>query len=126
MKIVRFQNLKYKAASHEDKKSPGAWKKVLFEKEDFVKGHIPMVNWAKLPVGKAFKSHYHQDMQEIFVIIKGKAKIKIEKEEAILKKGDAVIIPIAKVHQMENLGKEAVEYLVIGISLGKEGKTITV
>lgn len=126
MKIIRFQKLKFIPASHENKKSPGVWKKVLFEKEDFVKGPIPMINWAKLPVAKAFEPHYHQDMQEVFIIIKGRAKIKIEKEEAILKKGDAVMIPIAKVHTMENVGREAVEYLVIGISLNKGGKTIIV
>ena len=126
MKIVRFKDLEFIPASHEDKKSPGVWKKILLEKKEFIKGRVQMVNWAKLPVKKGFKPHYHQDMQEIFIIIKGKAQIKIEKKEAILKKGDAVIIPISKIHTMKNIGKETVEYLVIGISLGKGGKTINV
>lgn len=126
MKIVRFKDLKFIPASHEDPKSPGAWKKILLEKKDFIKGRVQMVNWAKLPLGRVFQPHYHEDMQEVFVLIKGKARIKIGKNKAVLKKGDAILIPIAKVHQMENLGKEAVEYLVIGVSLGKGGKTITI
>lgn len=126
MKIIRSKQLKFIPASHEDRKSPGVWKKILLEKDDLIKGRVQMVNWSKLPVGSSFKPHYHQDMEEVFIILKGKAKIKVDKEEELMEKGDVVVIPMKKVHQMENAGKEEVEYLVLGVSLGKGGKTVIV
>lgn len=85
-------------------------------KKDLIKGRIQMINWAKLPKGKTFKFHYHQDMEEIFIILSGKAKIRVDKKTAILKKGDTIIIPPKSLHQMKNIGKEKVEYLAIGVS----------
>ena len=126
MKIIRSKELKFIPASLEDKKSPGVWKKILLEKDDLINGRVQMVNWSKLPVGSSFKSHYHQDMEEVFIILKGKAKIKVDKEEELIEKGDLVVIPMKKVHQMKNAGKEEVEYLVLGVSLGKGGKTVVV
>jgi quercetin dioxygenase-like cupin family protein len=37
-----------------------------------------------------------------------------------------VVIPVGQVHEMKNIGDEEVEYLVIGISQGKGGKTIVI
>jgi mannose-6-phosphate isomerase-like protein (cupin superfamily) len=85
-----------------------------------------MVNWAKLQVGKSFRPHYHEDMEEIFIILKGKARIQIQEEEAELEKEEMVVVPMGKVHEMKNIGDQEVEYIVIGISQGKGGKTIAV
>jgi len=85
-----------------------------------------MVNWAKLGVGKFFRSHYHQDMEEIFVILKGKSRIRIQEEEAELGKEEVVVIPVGRVHEMKNIGEEEVEYIVIGISQGMGGKTAVI
>lgn len=85
-----------------------------------------MINWSKIPIGKTFKPHYHQDMEEVFIILSGKAKISINDEEAVLKKGDTVIIPAKKIHKMENICQGEVEYLAIGITQKEGGKTIVV
>lgn len=126
MKIIRFKNLKFIPSSHEDKNFPNVWKKVLVQKNDLPRGRLQMINWAKLLPGKAFRRHYHEDMLEIFIILVGKAKITVGKKSAILKKGDAVIIPKKQIHEMKNLGKKEVEYIAIGISQEKGGKTIVV
>lgn len=126
MKIIRFKKLKFIPASHENQKSPGAWKKVLLKREDLLKGRVQMINWSKLPIGRSFQSHYHQDMEEVFIILKGKAEIKVGEEKELIEKGDTVVIPLGKVHQMRNIGNEDIEYLVLGISLGKGGKTVVV
>ncbi|MEW6407871.1 MAG: cupin domain-containing protein [Patescibacteria group bacterium] len=126
MKIIHFKNLKFIPASHEEKKSPGVLKKILLQKKDLTKGYVQMINWAKLPQGKTFKAHYHQDMEEIFIILSGRAKIKVGKKTAVLKKGDTIIIPPKNLHQMKNISKEKVEYIAIGISQGKGGKTIVI
>lgn len=126
MIIIESDKLEYIPASHEDQKNPGVWKKVLFKKEDLIEGRVQMVNWAKLPRGSSFKAHYHEDMDEIFIVLNGKARIKINEEEAELKKGDAVLTPMKHTHKMTNICNEDVYYIVIGISTGKNGKTIVV
>lgn len=126
MKIISFKKLKFTPASHEDKNDPGALKKVLFTCNQLIKGKIQMINWAVIPQDKSFSAHYHEDMEEIFIIVSGKAKIIIEKEEAKLSRGDAVLIPIRHIHRMENVGRDIVEYIAIGISKGQGGKTVVV
>jgi mannose-6-phosphate isomerase-like protein (cupin superfamily) len=113
-------------ASHEDQVSPGVLKKVLFKKDDLMKGRVQMINWACLPPGKSFAKHYHEDMEEIFIIVRGHAQMMIHKDRANLGTGDAVVVPVGQVHEMRNEGAEAVEYVVVGISRGENGKTIVV
>jgi len=126
MNIIRSAELPYLPAGHEDPKSPGVLIRKLFQKKDLIQGRVPMINWALLPVGKCFRAHYHEDMQEIFVLIKGKAKITVDREEAEMNKGDAVVIPVGSVHTLENSGTEDVEYIVVGITQERGGKTVIV
>lgn len=126
MKKVTFKNLKFIPASHEDPQNPGVLKKVLYTYRDFVaNGRVQMINWARLRKGRSFVSHYHEDMDEIFIIVSGKVKVRVDNKEDVLEKGDAVLVPMEKVHQMENIGDEDANYLVIGVSLGKGGQTVT-
>jgi mannose-6-phosphate isomerase-like protein (cupin superfamily) len=126
MKIIRLKELEFVPAGHEDPKSPGVLIKILLKKVDLLAGQLQMVNWAKMGIAKSFRPHYHQDMEEIFIILKGKARIRIPGEEAELAKEEVVVIPVGQVHEMRNIGDEEVEYLVIGISQGKGGKTIVI
>lgn len=126
MLIIRNKDLSYIPASHEDQSNPEVWKKVLFQKDDLIDGRIQMINWAKLPVGNSFQAHYHEDMDEIFIILNGRTKIKINDEEAELEPGDAVVTPRKQIHKMTNICEEDVLYVVIGISLQAGGKTVVV
>jgi mannose-6-phosphate isomerase-like protein (cupin superfamily) len=126
MKIIRLKDLEFVPAGHEDPKSPGVLIKTLLKKGDLLPGQLQMVNWAKLGIGNSFRPHYHQDMEEIFIILKGKARIHIQEEEAELGKEEVVVIPMGQVHKMKNIGVEEVEYIVIGISQGKGGKTVVI
>ena len=126
MKIVRGADISFIPASHEDPKDPGTYKKVLFNRDDFGEGHVQMINWAKMPAGKAFQLHYHETLAEIFVIIKGQAALKVDEEEIILAPGDAVRIDADEKHEMKTVGSEDVEYVVMGISTGEQGKTVVI
>lgn len=126
MDIRRSKDLDYVPASHEDARDPGVWKKVLLGKPDLVAGAVQMINWALLPAGKIFRAHYHEDMQEVFVIVSGAARIRIGEETGELAAGDAVVIPAGAVHVMEASGGRDVEYIALGISLGTGGRTIVI
>ena len=126
MKIIRFRELTYTPASHETPKNPGVWKKVLLKRDDLINGRVQMINWAKIPVGKAFAKHYHEDMEEVFIMLSGKAEVTINNEKAVIGIGDVVLVPIGKTHTMRNIGETDAGYIVLGIALGKGGKTINV
>jgi len=124
MKIVRGNTINFIPAAHEDSRSPGALKKVLIKKDDIADGKIQMINWAKIPVGKSFSSHYHEDMEEIFIILSGTAEITVGDEKEILEASDTVVIPEKHDHLMRNIGEADVEYIVIGIARNLGGQTI--
>ncbi len=126
MKIFRMKDLDWIPASHESPPSPSVWKKVLLQKADLAEGRVQMMNWCRMEPGKAFRAHYHEDMEEVFLILKGRAKILVNGKEAELAEGEAVIIPPREVHEMKNIGAEDLEYLVLGNSLGKGGRTVVV
>jgi mannose-6-phosphate isomerase-like protein (cupin superfamily) len=126
VRIVRAADRSFVPAGHEDPVSPGAWKKVLFAKDDLQPGRVQMVNWARMPAGKTFAPHYHEDMQEMFIILGGEGEIAIGGERADLNAGDSVLIDAREVHEMRNRGQEDLEYLAIGIAGGVGGKTVVV
>jgi mannose-6-phosphate isomerase-like protein (cupin superfamily) len=124
MKIFRLKDLGWIPAGHENRESPSVRKKVLLQKADLSEGRVQMVNWCRMEPEKAFRAHYHEDMEEIFIILKGQAKIFVDGQEAEMGEGDAVVIPPTIVHEIKNVGREDLEYLAVGISQGKGGKTI--
>ncbi len=74
----------------------------------------------------SFAPHYHEDMQEIFVIVQGAVEAVVAGESVTLQRGDAIVIDPHEVHEMSNLGPEEVEYVVLGISRGRGGKTVVI
>jgi len=111
-------------ASHESPLDPGVWKKVLFSQADLSAGVVQMVNWARLGAGKHFASHYHEDMQEVFIILQGEAHLQIGTDRVVLRRGDAIRIDPHEVHRMSNPGTDDVEYVVFGVSSGVGGRTV--
>jgi mannose-6-phosphate isomerase-like protein (cupin superfamily) len=85
-----------------------------------------MINWAILKKGRRFEPHYHEDMDEVFIILSGKVEIKVGREINTLEKGEGIVVSMRSIHTMKNLSDEDVEYLAIGFTLGKNGKTVNV
>ena len=126
MKIIRLQKLVKLPASHEDPVDPGVLKQVLLKKDDVAPGRLQMVNWSTLLPGKSFRSHYHEAMEEVFIIMNGEVEITVGDEKALLGKGDTVVIPEKTVHVMTNLTDEEVCYIALGVSRGVGEKTVVV
>lgn len=126
MRKISTTDLSFVPAAHETQESPGVWKKVLFRRGELQSGVVQMVNWAKLPRGKTFEPHFHEDMQEVYVMIEGVARLVVDGRTAILRRGDAVVIEPREVHQMWNDGDRDVEFLAFGIAAGTSGRTVTV
>jgi mannose-6-phosphate isomerase-like protein (cupin superfamily) len=126
LKVIPFAARPFVPAGHENPVSPGVLKKVLAEKADLQAGRVQMVNWASLGAGKRFARHYHEDMQEVFVLVQGEAELTVAAQTVTLRRGDAAIIDAGEVHQMRNVGPDEVAYLAIGISSQSGGRTVVV
>jgi mannose-6-phosphate isomerase-like protein (cupin superfamily) len=113
-------------ASHEDPSDPGVFKKVLVGKGIVQQGTIQMVNFAMMPVGKKFNLHYHEDMDEVFILISGSATMRAGANHFEMHEFDTVVVPARCEHEMSNSGDTPVIYLVFGVSRGEGGKTINV
>ena len=127
MKKVSSSDLPFVPALHEDPEKPGVWKKVLFRRDDFPgERKVQMVNWARLPAGGGFSEHYHEDMEEVFIMVSGTAEMRVGEAVEKLVEGDAVIVPSGARHSMRNPGNEDAEFIVFGLSSGEGGRTIVV
>jgi mannose-6-phosphate isomerase-like protein (cupin superfamily) len=124
MKLILAGDKTFIPASHENPLAPGVWKKVLFPRDELQPGTVQMINWARLPVGNSFSAHYHEDMQEIFIIISGQAWMEVSGQAIALARGDAIAIDAREVHRMTNCGNEDVEYVVVGITANQGGRTV--
>ena len=126
MKKIKFEDLDFIPASHENPQNPGVLKKILLKRDDLPVGRVQMINWSRLLKNKSFAPHYHESMIEVFIIMNGKVKAKIDNEEEILEQGDAVIAYEKQVHTFENICDEDVNYFAMGIVTAEGGKSVNV
>ncbi len=76
---------------------------------------ITYISLARLQPRLSYESHKHEDHEEIYYIIKGRGKIKIETEESSFQDGDVIYIPDKKFHTITNdQDDEMVEFLAFG------------
>lgn len=126
MKSILANATGFVPASHEDPRNPGVLKRVIATKDDFQAGHVQMLNWSRLPVGSSFQLHYHEDMQEIFVLLKGTVEMRCGLNVIMMHAGDTVIVDPCESHKMFNRSDIDCEYLVFGISSQKNGRTVVI
>ena len=126
MKFIDSAKLEFTPASHEKPEAPGVFKKVLMQEGDFQPGKLKMLNWCRLPVGSAFQPHFHEDLQEVFVIAQGSATMMVDGQNHVLQAGDCIVIDPREIHVMQNIGNEDVMYMVFGLAAGQGGKTVVV
>ena len=80
---------------------------------------ITYVSLAKLQPGLSYETHSHADHEEIYYIIGGTGKIKIDNEVARFRDGDAIYIPRRALHSISIDGDEMVEFLAFGVYMGE-------
>jgi mannose-6-phosphate isomerase-like protein (cupin superfamily) len=122
--FIRAVDLELIPASHEDPLDPGVLKKILVGKGIIQRGDVQMVNFAVMPISKKFNLHYHEDMDEVFILVSGNAQMKVGSEIFVMNPFDTVVVPATFPHEMANIGGTPVTYIVFGVSRGEGGKTI--
>ncbi len=66
---------------------------------------------ARLAPGQQTTPHYHVQTEEIYYILTGHGRMRIDREERDVAAGDAIAIPPGAVHTITNTGSEALKFL---------------
>jgi len=73
--------------------------------------------------------HHHHDREEVVLLLTGSVAVHTSEERAELQSGDSVILPAEQIHQVETLGTEPAEWLLIAPSgvgfFGADGQRVT-
>jgi quercetin dioxygenase-like cupin family protein len=72
----------------------------------FMRGPRIGIGQARLKVGEDFVNHFHNDMEEIFFMLKGKVEFVIDGKSYIGEKGDLYSIAPRETHYLKNVGDE--------------------
>jgi mannose-6-phosphate isomerase-like protein (cupin superfamily) len=81
-------------------------------------------NWAffdhlLIPVGSTAGRHYHEVVDEVYLVIKGKGKVYVNDEWADVAYGDAIPVKAGEIHSLESSATEPLEVVIYGITLEK-------
>jgi mannose-6-phosphate isomerase-like protein (cupin superfamily) len=66
---------------------------------------------ARLPAGASTTPHYHPQTEEIYYILSGQGRMRIDAETSAVGPGDAVAIPPGRTHQITNVGDQPLVFL---------------
>lgn len=66
---------------------------------------------ARLPCGASTIPHYHPRAEEIYYVLAGSGRMRIDSEYRLVGPGDAVAIPPGQRHQITNSGTETLRFL---------------
>ncbi|MDR2910539.1 MAG: cupin domain-containing protein [Bacteroidales bacterium] len=81
-------------------------------------------NWAfvdhlLIPVGATVGRHYHKGVDEVYFVMKGKGKVRVNDEVAEITYGDAIPVKAGEIHTLESSSTEPLELVIYGIALEK-------
>jgi mannose-6-phosphate isomerase-like protein (cupin superfamily) len=82
------------------------------------------VDHVLLPQGTSIGPHRHMELTEIYYVMNGAGTVKmssqgVAEETAPIRGGDAIPVQLGEVHSFENTASQPLEFMVIGISSGK-------
>jgi uncharacterized cupin superfamily protein len=87
-------------------------------------------NWAfvdhlLIPAQSSVGRHYHQGVDEVYFVIKGKGRVRVNDEFADIAYGDAVPVRTGEIHSFEGAAPDGLEMVVYGIALEKGKLDVT-
>ncbi|HEU0119298.1 MAG TPA: cupin domain-containing protein [Bryobacteraceae bacterium] len=77
------------------------------------------VDHVVVPPGAAIGKHRHEGVEEFYYVMAGAGVASVDKEEAAIKKGDAVPVLLNEVHGFRNTSAEPLEMMVVGVARQK-------
>jgi mannose-6-phosphate isomerase-like protein (cupin superfamily) len=66
---------------------------------------------ARLPAGGRTEPHHHMATEEIYFVLEGEGLMRVGRESAVVRPGDAIAIPPGASHQIANTGPGRLRFL---------------
>ncbi len=87
-------------------------------------------NWAfvehlLIPAGSSVGRHFHQGVDEVYFVIRGKGNVHVNDEWAGIAYGDAVPVRAGEIHSLESTTADPLELIVYGVALEKGKLDVT-
>ena len=82
---------------------------VLLHKRDLPEARLT-VTWVDVAPGSRQRAHSH-GLEQVYVVIRGRGKIRVGDEERWVVEGDLIFIPPDTVHGIENRSSEVLTYV---------------
>jgi len=101
----------------EDAHGGSGKRKVLVNPEDITSNHLELVTKAFLGAGSSFDWHSHEDVDEIFIVLKGHGKFYCENEETFYKEDDVFSIHANAKHKITAEGNSPSEFYFVRIKV---------
>jgi mannose-6-phosphate isomerase-like protein (cupin superfamily) len=69
------------------------------------------VTWVDVPPGGEQRVHSHGESEQVYVIVRGRGRMKVAGDEQEVAEGDLIFIPPATEHGIVNAGAEPLAYV---------------
>jgi mannose-6-phosphate isomerase-like protein (cupin superfamily) len=69
------------------------------------------ITWVDVPPGAEQKSHSHEDAEQVYVIVRGRGRMRVAGDTEDVAEGDLIFIPPATDHGISNDGAETLVYV---------------
>jgi len=93
------------------------WPEEIPDVEVFKHGTLSILRFT--PRGKDYQTPHDQD--ELYVIVKGKGDLLIEKEKFSFKEGDVLFVAAGKEHRFDNFSDDLITWAIFWGPKGGEG-----
>ncbi|MBL8210340.1 MAG: cupin domain-containing protein [Bryobacterales bacterium] len=72
-----------------------------------------------IPPGASLGNHRHEGVEEFFYVMNGEGSVRVDKETATIRKGDAVPVFFNEAHEFSNNSGADLEIMVVGVARAK-------
>lgn len=72
-----------------------------------------------IPPGASLGNHRHEGVEEFFYVMNGEGSVRVDKESATIRKGDAVPVFFNEAHEFSNATGADLEIMVVGVARAK-------
>lgn len=109
-----MKTLHIRASEAEKEKTAGQWGSLVWMANRSLSGSSVAVARLILTAGQSTygqsgKKHRHPNADEVIYLFRGKLKVIVGEETALLQPGDAFTVPANVAHRIENVGSEDAE-----------------